>query len=91
MGILLPPLRGRSEAGLSRWPVTPEIAGSSPVAPEEAHCASGELLFFMLSREIVFIAGSSAGVARLVRDQEVGGSNPPCPMFYSFLYIDLSN
>ena len=24
---------GRSEAGLSRWPVTPEIAGSSPVAP----------------------------------------------------------
>ena len=43
MGILLPPLRGRSEAGL--WPVTPEIAGSSPVAPEEAHRASGELLF----------------------------------------------
>ena len=24
---------GRSEAGLSRWPVKPEIAGSSPVAP----------------------------------------------------------
>ena len=48
MGILLPPLRGRSEAGLSRWPVTPEIAGSSPVAPEEAHRASGELLFLYL-------------------------------------------
>ena len=46
MSILLPPLRGRSEAGLSRWPVTPEIAGSSPVAPEEAHRASGELLFY---------------------------------------------
>jgi hypothetical protein len=25
--------RGLSEAGLSRWPVTPEITGSSPVAP----------------------------------------------------------
>ena len=48
MGILLLPLRGRSEAGLSRWPVTPEIAGSSPVAPEEAHRASGELLFLYL-------------------------------------------
>ena len=40
-------LRGRSEAGLSRWPVTPEIAGSSPVAPEEAHRICGELLFFI--------------------------------------------
>ena len=27
-------LWGRSEAGLSRWPVKPETAGSSPVAPE---------------------------------------------------------
>ena len=30
-------------------------------------------------------------VARLVRDQEVGGSNPPCPTANSLLYIDLSN
>ena len=29
-------------------------------------------------------------VARLVRDQEVGGSNPPCPTANSLLYIDLS-
>ena len=26
-------IRGRSEAGLSCWPVKPETAGSSPVAP----------------------------------------------------------
>ncbi len=25
--------RGRSSVGLERWPVTPEVAGSSPVGP----------------------------------------------------------
>ncbi len=32
-GIYYPPQGGRSEAGLSRRPVKPEIAGSIPVAP----------------------------------------------------------
>ena len=74
-------LRGRSEAGLSRWPVTPEIAGSSPVAPEKLTAFSGELFYFVSG---FLFTGSSAGVARLVRDQEVGGSNPPCPILYLF-------
>ena len=34
--------RGRSEAGLSRWPVKPEIAGSSPVAPDSARRACAQ-------------------------------------------------
>ena len=35
--------------------------------------------FFYFISAFLF-TGSSAGVARLVRDQEVGGSNPPCPI-----------
>ena len=46
--------------------------------------------FFYFISAFLF-TGSSAGVARLVRDQEVGGSNPPCPIAYSLLYIGLSN
>ena len=36
--------------------------------------------YFYNSYDIITQTGSSAGVARLVRDQEVGGSNPPCPI-----------
>ena len=81
---------GRSEAGLSRWPVTPEIAGSSPVAPDMSCQNILSALFFWSQQGsasdyfgtlIIYIgclivllncempsSGSSAGVARLVRD-----------------------
>src|SRR5436305_15280958 len=35
-----PPSRGRSSVGLERRPVTPEVAGSSPVAPVGSACKS---------------------------------------------------
>lgn len=35
-------------------------------------------------------SGSSAGGARLVRDQEAGGSNPPCPITAPPLEGDLN-
>ena len=70
---------GRSEAGLSRWPVKPEIAGSSPVAPVYARLLDG--LFF--TRAVAQL------VARLVRDQEVAGSNPACPIVMDWFFGDV--
>ena len=40
---------GRSEAGLSRWPVKPEIAGSSPVAPVTRSLVRAKLLVFLVA------------------------------------------
>ena len=79
--------RGRGEAGLSRRPVKPEIAGSSPVAPVKPVLPTG---FF-------FIRAVAQGLARLVRDQEIGGSNPLSPTSWKplgdaerFLFVGLS-
>ena len=68
--------RGRSEAGLSRWPVKPEIAGSSPVAPRFAHWGDETR---HVSDGFFYLRAVAQGLARLVRDQDVGGSNPLSP------------
>ena len=50
--------RGRSEVGLSRWPVTPEITGSSPVAPVYSLFLIEWAFFFFI--EQVYLSGNSA-------------------------------
>ncbi len=61
---------------LSRRPVKPEAAGSSPVAPVPNPFKG------------FFFRAVAQGLARSVRDREVGGSNPPSPIFsFSSLFL----
>ena len=78
---------GAWRSWLSRWPVKPEAAGSSPVAPA---------LFSGDAGARRRLGGTHGGinrdsqravaqlVARSVRDRKAGGSNPPSPIAYPF-------